>query len=312
MELRQLRYFVSVIEHGSMGRAALALGIGTSALSQQMTKLESELSTRLLRRTRNGVMPTDAGIAFWRQAQLAVRHADHAVVAAQHARLAGHVAIGFPPSTASVVGVPFIRAMSMRYPEVRLRVVESLSGYLATMLGARQLDLAVLFSEDSGQRWSFQPLLEERLFLIGATTLPGMPSTQNVSLEELGQLPLLVPSQSHGLRSLITSCFDKSRNAPNIIGEIDGLALLMAAVRDGIGATIQPGSALGSNTAGVLRGALITDYGASRSNFLASLSEDELSPAALAARVVLRDVARSLVLDGQWPGANLPEDGLAA
>ena len=63
MELRQLRYFVRVVELGSMGRAALDLGVVTSALSQQISRLESELSTRLLQRTSTGVVPTDAGLA---------------------------------------------------------------------------------------------------------------------------------------------------------------------------------------------------------------------------------------------------------
>lgn len=83
MELRQLRYFVKVVEHGSFSQAAAALGVVTSALSQQISRLEGELSTRLLQRTSKGVLPTDAGLAFWRQAQLALRHADHAVLAAQ-------------------------------------------------------------------------------------------------------------------------------------------------------------------------------------------------------------------------------------
>ena len=48
MELRQLRYFIRVVELGSMGRAAVELGVVTSALSQQISRLESELSTRLL------------------------------------------------------------------------------------------------------------------------------------------------------------------------------------------------------------------------------------------------------------------------
>ena len=75
MELRQLRYFVRIIETGSMGRAALDLDIGVSALSQQMARLENELAIRLLQRTSRGVMPTSAGLAFYSQAQLALRRA---------------------------------------------------------------------------------------------------------------------------------------------------------------------------------------------------------------------------------------------
>lgn len=47
MELKQLKYFVSIIEAGSLGKASQKLDVGTSALSQQIAKLEDELSTRL-------------------------------------------------------------------------------------------------------------------------------------------------------------------------------------------------------------------------------------------------------------------------
>jgi LysR family tcuABC transcriptional regulator len=50
---------------------------------------------------------------------------------------------------------------------------------------------------------------------------------------------------------------------------------------------------------------LLTDDAATRPNLLVSLSDDELSPAALAARVVLADVARTLVKEERWPGATL-------
>ena len=76
MELRQLRYFVKVVEFGSMSRAALDLDVVQSGLSQQISRLESELSTRLLQRTSKGVVPTEAGLAFFREAQLTLRHAE--------------------------------------------------------------------------------------------------------------------------------------------------------------------------------------------------------------------------------------------
>eukprot|EP01036_Dinobryon_divergens_P017735 gene17735-24108_t len=83
MELRQLRYFVRVVELGSMSRAALDLDLVQSALSQQISRLEGELSTRLLQRSPRGVTPTEAGVAFFREAQLTLRHANQAMRAAQ-------------------------------------------------------------------------------------------------------------------------------------------------------------------------------------------------------------------------------------
>lgn len=307
MELRQLRYFVRVIELGSMGRAALDLGVVTSALSQQISRLESELSTRLLQRTSRGVVPTDAGLAFWRQAQLALRHADDAVRAAQLARLSGHVSIGLPPSTSAVLGLPFMAAMRERYPDVRLHLVESLSGNLTSMLRARQLDLAVLFQADRGQRWSVIPVLEERLFLIAHPGLPGLPEREQVEVGELADLPLILPSNQHGLRALLNAASSRGKYALNVVAEIDGLAMLMDAVRAGYGATIQPGAALARLAGEPLTTLEITDSTARRPNLLASLSDDELSPAGLAARVVLQSVMRELVHKGRWPGATLHE-----
>jgi LysR family tcuABC transcriptional regulator len=305
MELRQLRYFVSVVEHGSMGKAALELGVVTSALSQQISRLESELATRLLQRTSGGVVPTDAGLAFWRQAQLALRHVDDAALAARQARLSGHVTVGLATSTSGVLGLAFMRAMRERYPDVRLRMVETLSGYLASMLGARQIDLAILFHEEPAQRWSVMPLLDERLFLIGTRDLPGMPAARRVRLAKLGALPLILPSGPHGLRTTLAESFKRARYEPRIVAEVDGLAMLMDAVRGGLGATIQPGAALARAEYAGLASVEIADADAARPNLLVSVSDDELSPAGLAARVVLADTARTLVSEGRWLGARL-------
>lgn len=308
MELRQLRYFIRVVELGSMGRAAVELGVVTSALSQQISRLEGELSTRLLQRSATGVRPTDAGVAFWRQAQLVLRHADEAARAAQQARLSGHVSVGLAPSTAAVLGLPLMQAMRIRYPDVRLHLVENLSGHLTQMLNARQLDLAVLFQSEAARRWSVMPLLDEALFVIGAASLPDWPAQDSVRLEALGTLPLILPSGPHGLRALLNQSFQRAGLVPHIAAEIDGLALLMDAVCAGLGATIQPGSATARLPQAALRLIPVEEVHARRTNLLVSLSDDELSPAALATRVTMTDVARTLVREGRWPGACLHEN----
>lgn len=307
MELRQLRYFIRVVELGSMGRAAADLGVVTSTLSQQISRLEGELATRLLRRTTTGVVPTDAGFAFWRQAQLALRHVDEAARAAQHARLSGHVSVGLAPSTASVLALPFMNGLRARYPDIRLHLVESLSGNLAAMLNARQLDLAILFETDAAKRLSATPLLDESLFVIGSPQLIGMPKGKQVRLREIGALPLAMPSGTHGLRAIVATAFAQARCEPNIVADIDGLAILMDVVRAGLVATIQPGAATSRLPASAVRLVQVADAGVRRRNLLASLPEDELSPAVLATRIVLRDVVRELVASAEWPGASLHE-----
>ncbi|HCL5345696.1 TPA: tricarballylate utilization LysR family transcriptional regulator TcuR [Salmonella enterica] len=305
MELRQLRYFVRIIETGSMGSAAQDLAIGVSALSQQMSRLENELAIRLLQRTSRGVTPTNAGLAFYSQAQLALRHADDAILAAREARLSGHVSVGMAPSTASILGIPFIHAMQENYADVRLHVVESLSGNLERMINTRQIDLAVVFQKDKILRWSARPILEEQLFLIGSHALLAALPDNPITPEQLAGIPLIMPSQGHGLRSRLDAVSQEHALNVEIVAEIDGLALLMRAVRDGLGATLQPGAAISHLDNDALRVIGVRNPVLSRPNFLVSLSDDELTPAGLAARVVLTKVMRQLVDAGKWPGATL-------
>jgi len=307
MELRQLRFFVTVVEFGSMNRAAVELGVVPSALSQGISRLEGELATRLLQRSPRGVTPTDAGLAFLQHAQLALRHAEDAARAARQRRLSGRVSVGLAPSTASVIGLPLVDEMRRRYPEVRLHLVESLSGHLATMLNARQLDLAILFETGNPQRLSLMPLVDERLELIGRADLPGMPGGARVRLASLRDLPLVLPSGPHGLRRVLDAAFARARIEPRIAIEVDGLALLMEAVAAGLGATIQPAAAMRATRDQGLRSVALADRGARRRNLLASLSDDELSPAALATRVAVAGIARRLVAEGRWPGASIHE-----
>lgn len=315
MELRQLRYFVRVVERGSMSQAALDLDLVQSALSQQISRLESELATRLLQRTPRGVVPTEAGMAFFREAQLTLRHADQAVRSAQQARLSGSVSVGLAPTTAAVLGLPLMQAMRARYPEVRLHMVGGMSGHLSEMLNARALDMAVLFDSrlrggqapHGGRRWQVHPLLEEALFLIRARAHSPAPLPAEIALASLGDEPLILPTGQHGLRSALDQAFAQARCQPRVVLEVDSLSMVMAAVDAGLGATLQPWAAMGrfADAAQRFTWARITDPDALRSNLLCTLSEDELSPAALAAKVVLIDCVRSLVREGRWAGTTL-------
>lgn len=307
MEIRQLRYLVAAVQCGSIGSAAAELGMVTSALSQQISRLESELSTRLLIRGVSGVTPTEAGAAFCAHATLALRNIDAAVVSAQGARLTGIVSLGLAPTTSSVLALPLITAMARRYPDIRLQLVEGMSGHLANMLKTRQIDLAVLFNTEAVvfAKSEAIPLLDETLYLIGRASLEATMGT--VSLVEAATLPLIFPSRGHGLRSSLDRSFSAKKVCPNIVLEIDSLSVIMDAVAAGLAYTIQPGAALARVSMADFSVRALSDPEAHRTSLLASLPEHELSPAALALRAQLRKVVAALVREGKWFGATLHE-----
>ena len=302
IELRQLRYFVRAVEAGSIRRAATELGISTITLTQDLARLEAQLTTQLLRRARNGLIPTDAGLAFLRHAQITLQHAVDAVQAARMPRLAGHVSIGLPPSIAMVLGVPFVVAMQQRHPAVRVQLIEALSGHLAAMLDARQVDLALVARASATRRWQAIPLIDERVYLLGRADLAGFPAQDTVSLADLRDVPLVMPTASHGLRTQLDIAFDRAGVQPHIAYEVDGLGLLMDLVSAGLGATLQPAAVVLRQHSVPLRALAVTDSDARRQTMIAHQTDDELSPAALAARVVLFDVTRDLTQAGRWTG----------
>ncbi|MES2183376.1 MAG: LysR family transcriptional regulator [Pseudomonadota bacterium] len=313
MELRQLRYFVRIVELGSIGRAAIDLNVVQSALSQQISRLEGELSTRLLQRTSKGTTPTEAGLSFFREAQLSLRHADQAARAARQSRLSGTVSVGLAPSTAAILGVHLMKTMQERYPDVRLHLVVTLSGFLARMLTVRQLDLAILFDAKPVRRLATLPLLEEKLFLVESARLSGKPppsgtaGAAGMTLAQLGDIPLALPTGMHGLRKTLDTAFAQAGVTPRIAMEVDSLSMVMAAVDAGLAASIQPWTAICrySDATSRFRMTEITDPGALRLASLCSLSDDELSPAALAVRVTLSDMVQALVNSSEWVGARL-------
>ncbi len=317
MELRQLRYFVKIVELGSMGRAANELEIAQSALSQQVSRLESELCTRLFIRDPRGVSPTEAGVAFFREAQLTLQHASQAVRAAQQSRFSGTVTVGLASTTAAILGLDLMKTMCARYPDVRLNLVENMSGNLAAMLGARELDFAILFdspllleqSRSNQRRWEVQELIEEKLFWINSAKARRSPSSPKpnamVSLRELKDEPLILPTASNRLRSILNAAFANVDVVPKIAMEVDSLSIVMSGVDAGHGSTILPWAALLSygDTDQRFRHREILELQARRKNLLYSQMEDELSPAALATKVVLIECVRTLVERGRWLGA---------
>lgn len=307
MELKQLKYFITIVESGSLGKAAQKLEVGTSALSQQISRLEDELSTRLLQRSSTGVTPTPAGLAFFKQAQLSLRHIQYAIQAAHSSRLTGHVSVGFSPSIASVLGIPFMQLMSERYPDIRVHLVESLSGNLANLVNSRQLDIAIIFTKDVDANWAVQPLLKEQMFLMANRVLLNEYGCQEciqngeIDLERVNRLPLVLPSQRHGLRKFL----DQKVDFLDVNYEVDGLHLLMNCVSQLNMATIQPVSAHFDYLKSDMCLLRVVEPELDRINYLISISEEELSPASLATKVAIKTCVKSLVNKGLWSGAEL-------
>ena len=120
IEFRQLRFLLAAVDHGSLHRAAVALGIEQSTLSRSIAKLERVVGVQLLTRSRTGVMTTIAGTEFIRSIRPMVALADWILArtrSAGHGR-SGMLTIGHSSSISAGHLRTTLEAFRETFPEI--------------------------------------------------------------------------------------------------------------------------------------------------------------------------------------------------
>jgi LysR family transcriptional regulator, nitrogen assimilation regulatory protein len=306
MELRQLRYFVAVVESGSVSRAASLVHVVQPALSQQMGQLEQELGVQLLHRSVRGVKATPAGQALYRHAKQLLKLAEdtRTVVGNSVEEVGGPVKLGLPSSLALVLVGPLIAALERRFPRIALEVYESPSSFLSAHLINQQVDLSVLVDDAALPGIQGEPLLDELLYFVQPRRAPVAP-TGEVELSMLAGVPLMLTTQATTLRHLVDRSFHEAGVVPNIKAQASSIQTLLLMVAQGGAGTIVPRSALASQACvELLQAALITPRLVRRAT-LAHSRLAYVSPAAACVREALREVARALVASPDWNSASL-------
>jgi LysR family nitrogen assimilation transcriptional regulator len=246
MNLRRLKYFVKIVDVGSLTQAADLLHIAQPALSQQLARLEGEVGQQLLLRTKRGMTPTEAGKVLYRNAQLILRQCDQALVDMQAASrgLSGSVSVGLAPGTlAATLALPLLQRLRARHPGIVPYLNENYGTTLSELIMTGRMDLAVLYGGRAQVRGLlFVPLLREPLYLVGPQALPA-PAAETVTPAAVAEgYDLYLPRSYNYVRKLVDEAFAAAGLAPRVIAEIESATTLSAVIRDGLGATIAPAS----------------------------------------------------------------------
>jgi LysR family nitrogen assimilation transcriptional regulator len=308
MELRQLRYFVAIVDHGSLSRAALVLHVAQPALTQQLRQLEDELGAQLLHRSAQGVLSTDAGKVFYEHAQAILKQVGDArsAVTQSTTRPSGSVTLGLPHSISGALALPLLMAVRQRYPEIILQLTEELSGNLAEQLKSGRINLAVLFDDGQLSAFASTPLVEEALMFIARTGSAFGPPGEQVSLAEALATTLILPAQQQGVRPLIENVARGAGLALSTVIEINSIAILKSALLADMGATILPLAPLLSEiSSGALHARPIHSPAMARSVTLCASRNIPLTNAAAAVSRLVHEVSSELCASGAWLGATL-------
>jgi LysR family nitrogen assimilation transcriptional regulator len=237
MDLKQLEYFVRVAEVGSFTRAAAALDIAQPALSRQIRLLEVELHQNLLTRNGRGATPTEAGKLLLEHGRGILHQVSRAKEELGRVRgaLAGRVAIGMPPSVSRVVAVPLIREFRRTMPDATLSIMEGLTVSMHEALLTGRLDIALLYNATPAPGIELTPLVDEPLFLVERQTAKKATKPRPVSLRDLADFPLVIPSRPNAIRMQVETELAAVGQRPNVVLEIDGVATILDLIQDGAG-----------------------------------------------------------------------------
>ncbi|MFZ0421437.1 MAG: LysR family transcriptional regulator [Xanthobacteraceae bacterium] len=144
--LRQVRAVIAVCEEGSFTRAAERENATQSGISQHVAAVERKLGVKLFERVSGRVVPTPAGLRYYKSCVGAVGVLEKAVEQARTVagEVSGDLRIGLMPTFTRAVLAPVLDDFVPRCPEVRLHIVEGYSGLLTKMVLDHELDFAVV------------------------------------------------------------------------------------------------------------------------------------------------------------------------
>ncbi|MEG1038993.1 MAG: LysR substrate-binding domain-containing protein [Pseudomonas sp.] len=308
MEIRQIKYFVAVIDCGSLSQAARQVHVAQSALSKQMSALEDELGVQLFHRSHNGVVASEAGKVFYEYAQGMLKHLvdARAAVTSSAEAVSGSIIVALPQSVASILAMPLMRTVAARYPQVAFHLNEELTGNVMDQLIRGRVDLALFTSADLPEQVLFSALIEEDFYLIHRAHAPDAPPAGDVSLQQALARPLVFPSQAHGhsTRTLVEQAVAQhGLSVGEIAMEVNSVHILKSAVEAGIGHTIMPlNLAMREIDDGRLVAHRIAADGLSRTLGICSCASMPASRLKTLISELIRDVVRDMCACGEWPG----------
>lgn len=299
MNLRRLKYFVKIVDIGSLTQAAEVLHIAQPALSQQVAALESELDQKLLVRTKRGVTPNEAGKVLYSHARTVLQQCELAQRAVGNVGqiLSGQISIGLAPGTSSSPLIrPLLQAVREQYPQMTVYLHENSSAALNEKVSRGQLDMAIHYDPAVFSGVTSVPLMKEELFLVGTRDNPGA----SIELSDVAVRELFLPRDFSAVRKRVDEAFSLRRLSAKIIGEIDSIATLTAAVASGMGNAVLPESTAAAvvSTASAWMARIISP-GMPLPLTLTTSSRLPLSPAASAVKTLMTTMAAQPTLEKQ-------------
>jgi DNA-binding transcriptional LysR family regulator len=222
--LRQVRAVIAVCEEGSFTRAAEREHATQSGISQHVAAVERTLGVKLFDRSARGVVPTPAGLRYYRRCVEAVGQLETAneEVRGLAGAVTGDLRIGLMPTFTRAVLAPTLNDFVPRHPDVRLHIVEGYSAVLTEMVLADALDFAVVPAFEGQVGLKSRLLVRDREMLVSGPR-SGLVPLAPVRLKECRPFRVVVPGPDNVRRRNLDTYFQTHGVEVDAMLEMDAM-----------------------------------------------------------------------------------------
>lgn len=247
LELRHLKYFVTVADELHFGRAAERLGISQPPLSQQIHALELRLGAKLFERKGRGIVLSNAGSALLPRARGILTQAERAAesVARSARGELGELHLGLMSSGPFTFVVPRVLArFRERLPDVRLVIHEMATSHQIEALEQGVLDVGVIRPDALPDSIKSIELFKDSLTVVMHSSNPLAAITGPIDVRELANEDFIFYQRNLAVRlydEVIALCTKAGFN-PHILYEVRELPTIIGLISGGFGVAVLPGS----------------------------------------------------------------------
>mgnify|MGYP002680410662 CR=1 FL=1 len=239
MEMKQLEYFCSIVEAGTISGAAKALHMTQPPLSYQMKMLEDELEVQLFLRGTKKITLTEAGVALYERAESLLKMADITKREVFRIGTAATIHIGITPSSVSMMA-EYLARFAQKFPAIHFDIHEGSTFALREQLENQVVDITTLRTPLIIKGYETKSLAKEKLLIMA---LPAheivQQDPQKLTLKTLSQYKIIL---SRRYRRYVLSAFEEKGIFCDIYCECQDARTALTLAENGLGVAVLPAS----------------------------------------------------------------------
>ena len=233
MELRVLKYFLTVADEGNITRAADILHVTQPTLSRQLIELEDELGTALLIRGKRSVTLTDEGFLFKQQAEMIVELSDkleHTFKDKEDV-VCGTIRIGASEAVGCRALALYMKEFREKYPDVQFDLYNGMADNIKERLERGLLDLGLVLEPVDTAKFEYVRLPQKETWGLLLRKDHELAEKETLTVEEIRQYPLIMPGRENAKNEVLhwLQCEESHLNIPAYYNLLSNAALLVEA-----------------------------------------------------------------------------------